>query len=71
MPADQFGGRDPVTPEEWQEAADAAEFLLLLDSCRMYGLITGGPKADIDRCVWILDQAKLRGVTPRKEGVNG
>lgn len=31
--------RDPLTPEEWQEAADLAELMLHIDSARQYGLI--------------------------------
>lgn len=57
-------GRDPLTNEEWQDAADWAELLLLIDSAQKYGLITGGPKANVDRCVEILGQAKRRGITP-------
>lgn len=58
--------RDPETPEEWQTAADAANLLLELESCRMYGLIKGGPKANIERCESILDLAANRGIHPRK-----
>jgi len=58
--------QDPKTPEEWQEAADAAHFLLLVDSARQYGLITGGPEANVDRCISILEQAKAQGITPRE-----
>lgn len=58
--------RDPRTAEEWQEAADAAEFMLLLDSCRQYGLITGGPEAKLERCEWVLAEAAKRQIFPRK-----
>src|SRR5919109_1085224 len=34
---------EPQNPKEWQEAIDAAEFYLALDSARQYGLLTGGP----------------------------
>lgn len=27
--------RDPKTPREWQEAADAAQFLLLIESAKL------------------------------------
>jgi hypothetical protein len=30
--------RDPQSPEEWQQAVDVAQFLLDLESCRMYGV---------------------------------
>jgi hypothetical protein len=59
---------NPRSPKEWQEAADSSNFLLLLDSARQFGLIEGGPQLDVDRCVWILEQAKSRGITPREIG---
>ena len=39
--------KDPTTPAEWQEAVDAAETMLELDSCRMYGLIKWEGKLDL------------------------
>jgi hypothetical protein len=33
--------RDPETADEWQEAVDIAEFWLLIDSARQYGLVKG------------------------------
>ncbi len=36
--------RDPQTHEEWQEAVDAAAFMVYLHSARLYGLIEGGRK---------------------------
>jgi hypothetical protein len=59
-------GRDPVTREEWQEAVDQARFYLLLDSARQYGLVTGGPDVDVDRCVEILALGLKQGITPTK-----
>lgn len=41
-----------------------AEFYLLLESCRLYGLITGGPVVRSRRCVYVLEKAKARGVVP-------
>lgn len=55
---------DPETPAEWQEAVDAAEGLLLIDSARQYGLITGGPKIDVERCQEILRRGREHGVYP-------
>ena len=55
----------PKTKKEWQEAADAAHGLLVIDSARQYGLITGGPVANIERCEEILLKAKAKGITPR------
>lgn len=58
--------QDPKTTEEWQAAVNGANFLLELESCRMYGLIKGGPTVNLDRCESILDSAKNRDITPRK-----
>lgn len=55
---------DPRTDAEWQEAVDQAEFLQLLDSARKYGLVTGGPTVNLDRCAEILAEGPRRGVTP-------
>ena len=56
--------KDPTTPEEWQEAVDLAETYLRIDSARKYGLITGGPAIDLDRCEELLRAGKQKGVTP-------
>lgn len=56
---------DPQTPKEWQEAVDSANFLLMLDSARMYGLVEGGPEIDEDRCEEILKRGKSLGYTPK------
>lgn len=55
---------DPISDQEWQEAVDAAQFYLLLDSCRQYGLITGGPAVSAERCEQILKFGKTRGFRP-------
>jgi hypothetical protein len=58
--------RDPETEAEWQEAADAAYFCLAVDSCYQYGLLTG-PPINLARCEWILEEAKKRGIEPKKD----
>ena len=58
--------RDPKTREEWQSAVDAAEGLLLLESARAYGFVTGGPGIDVVRCEEILRRGALRGFTPHE-----
>ncbi|MGH9942458.1 MAG: hypothetical protein ACRD9R_08895 [Pyrinomonadaceae bacterium] len=58
--------RYPRTPEQWQEAADAAEVLLLVDAARQYGLVRGGPTVDVARCEEILAGGRQRGVLPRR-----
>jgi hypothetical protein len=55
---------DPQTKEQWQEAANLAEFCLLLDSARQYGLVTGGPEVNLDRCEEIIAKARKRGIFP-------
>lgn len=50
--------------EEWQEAVDGAEFLLTLDAARQYGLITGGPKVNVARCLKIRSEGQRRGIRP-------
>lgn len=56
--------KDPQTPEEWKEAANLAQFLLLLDSARMYGLVRTEIQVNSDRCALILEQAKRKGIMP-------
>ncbi len=54
--------RDPRTPDEWRMAAAWAEVLLEVDSARHYGLVTGGPPINVDRCVAVCARAKARGI---------
>lgn len=56
--------RDPTTPAEWQQAVDWSELFLRLDSARQYGLITGGPVVQVDRCVDLLARGKAQGIEP-------
>jgi hypothetical protein len=58
--------RDPRTPREWQEAVDAAAALMIIHSARLYGLITGGPHANVERCDDILTRGAARKVYPSK-----
>jgi hypothetical protein len=60
---------DPQTKEQWQEAADLAEFYLHLDSAQRYGLVTGGPDINFDRCEEILREARQRGIRPAPDAV--
>lgn len=61
--------KNPTTPEEWQNAVDAAEALRLLEGARLYGLVTGGPEVNIERCDEILEQGKQLGFVPRPNAV--
>jgi len=57
---------NPRTREQWREAVNTAHFLLLLDSARQYGLVTGGPEIDVERCEEILTLGKARGIEPKE-----
>jgi len=61
--------RDPETPEQWQDAVDAANACLAPDSARQYGLVEGGPKIDVDRCDEILRRGALLGYRPSPDAV--
>lgn len=61
--------RLPRTKAEWQEAVDGAEGALALDDCRMYGLVTGGPVVNRDRCTSILAMGAKKGFRPREGAV--
>jgi hypothetical protein len=56
----------PRTRRQWQVAVDTADACLAIDAARLYGLITGGPKIDVDRCAMILDLGKQKGIVPTK-----
>ena len=61
---------NPTTLEEWQNAVDAANALLKLDAARLYGLVSGGPEIDADRCWEILHRAaELHGIEPAEDAV--
>lgn len=47
----------PATRLEWQQAADAAHGMLALESARLYGLVTGGPEVDVERCEQMIERA--------------
>ena len=73
---------DPKTNSEWQEAVNAADFMLRLDSAVQYGLIERIPidekgvrTADwhyrdsgvtVDRCIDILEKGKKLGYVPQE-----
>lgn len=61
---------DPRTPEEWQNAVDAADALLKLDAARMYGLVRGGPEVDADRCWDLVHRAREEhGIEPSEDAI--
>ena len=61
--------RNPKTKAEWQAAADLAAFLVAVDSCKQYGLITGGPAVNVDRCIEMIDKAKGKGIVPAPDAI--
>jgi hypothetical protein len=61
--------RLPTTKGEWQSAVDLAGFFVLLDAARAYGLVTGGPDVNVDRCQEIIEAGKKKGMTPRVDAV--
>ena len=62
--------QNPETPEEWQAAVDAADALLKLDAARLYGLVSGGPEVDAERCWELLHRAaEEHGIEPADDAV--
>lgn len=60
----------PRSMADWQFAADAAMALLAFESARAFGLISGGPDVNADRCSRLLSQADARhGIRPSTAGV--
>lgn len=60
---------EPETPEEWQEAVDAAKAMLEIDDARKYGLVRGGPPVDVARIEEILERGKQLGYTPAPDAI--
>jgi hypothetical protein len=54
---------DPQTPEQWKLCADLAEFLLRVDSARMYGLLETKIAIDPRRCQEVIDRAREMGIS--------
>jgi hypothetical protein len=61
--------KTPRTTVEWQEAVDAAEACLALESARMYGLVTGGPEVNVERAQALLINGGKRGIYPRPDAI--
>jgi hypothetical protein len=56
--------REPQTPEEWQEAVNAAAGARAVADCKLYGLLVGGPNINVRRCDQILARGRKQGITP-------
>lgn len=59
----------PKRPGEWRDAVDAAQGALHLDAARQFGLVTGGPVVNVERCLDILSRGRALGYLPRPEAV--
>lgn len=59
---------DPSSADEWQAAVDAADFYLSLDAARKYGLVTGGPQVNVERCEEVLQRGAELGYQPTSSG---
>ena len=62
--------RMPKTAADWQVAVDAAHCMLVLDSCKQYGLLTGGPKINQDRCSMIMETGEEKGYKPSPDALD-
>lgn len=61
---------DPNTPEEWQDAVDAAHAALAMDSAAKYGLIVFPVvSVSVPRCEEILERGAALGYTPASDAV--
>lgn len=63
--------RDPQNPMEWQECVNACHYLLVLDDCRMYGLLEGGPAIERQRCIDLLERGAALGYKPERDSAKG
>jgi hypothetical protein len=61
--------KNPSTPEEWQEAVDIAHTMLAVTAARQYGLITGGPEVDEERCLDLLEKGEKKGIRPSPDAI--
>lgn len=61
--------RDPETLLEWQEAVNLADAYLRIHAARAYGLITGGPTINPERCDELLERGRLQHIHPDPRAV--
>jgi DNA-binding XRE family transcriptional regulator len=58
---------DPQTPDAWQEAVDAADRLMTINSAMRYGLLRAAVEPetiDEERCLDLLHRGAQRGIYP-------
>ena len=61
---------EPSSPGEWQLSVDCCHVLLMLVSARQYGLVSGGPVVNVERCEDILTRGKAMGYRPSEPGIS-
>jgi hypothetical protein len=61
--------KTPRTPAQWQEAVDGAAGARVIADCMMYGLLQGDVEINVERCDYILEQGKRRGILPSHDPV--
>lgn len=59
----------PTERRELQLAVNAASALLAIHSAREYGLLSGGPPADVAQCRRMLEHGQELGVTPTRRAI--
>jgi hypothetical protein len=55
---------DPRTPEQWQHAVELAAAARTIEDCKVYGLIEGDPKFNVERWDDILELGRAMGIVP-------
>lgn len=62
----------PVTPSQWQDAVDTAEFLSRIETAefllrfemgRLFGLIDDNYEVDIQACLDVIEDGRNQGIT--------
>lgn len=58
-----------MTPAEWQEGVDAAHVMLQIHGAKSFGLVTGGPEVNVERCLELLHAGRELGVVLRPDAL--
>lgn len=61
--------KEPQTPQEWQVAVDAAQGILATAFIQALGLIEGGPKYNLARCIDVLERGRDMGIEPNETAI--
>jgi len=62
--SEKSGPQRPV-----RQAFDAAAALRVIADLQMYGLLVGGPTVNLERCDYILEEGRQRGLKPSRPDV--